>query len=423
MRITKYKRTLRVAIILLATLALLGAIEGVLRLAYPLHPDKMELQKSESLAYEFNDRYLLALKPNIQKGYPRSEEDGGQVVTWKSNRDGFRGPELNDGHDYRVMVYGDSNIQARFSKLEDTFVFRLQEKLSAQSGKDIEVVNAGVVGFGPDQSLLKLSEEIDQYQPDLVVFHIFADNDFGDLMRNRLFELDAAGRLIPSSHPRQIDKTFQEFQQAYASRGVLRSSRLVWACQQLGQSLRAKGAGSPGSGAKLDLDRLLEEYLNIAENEYAIYKNRQPPAYSIFADHYDYDVALFPNYEQSVAKIQLMDRILGQVRDLAGSRQIPLVVLVQPSKREMTTEASPNFQDFSHLPTDYKPRNLTGIVETICRQNRISFVNLFDVFKNNNPASLHLKGDDDHWNEAGQDLAADHVAKYLKGVPALAPAE
>src|SRR5439155_6628510 len=69
----------------------------------------------------------------------------------------------------------------------------------------IEVINAGVDGFGPDQSLLRFEQEVDVYQPDIVVFHIFADNDFGDIIRNRLFDVDPSGALVKTMHVRTID--------------------------------------------------------------------------------------------------------------------------------------------------------------------------------------------------------------------------
>jgi len=61
---------------------------------------------------------------------------------------------------------------------------------------DVEAINAGVSGFGPDQNLIRFTEEADIYRPGLLVFHVFADNDFGDIIRNRLFSLDADGSLM-----------------------------------------------------------------------------------------------------------------------------------------------------------------------------------------------------------------------------------
>ena len=43
----------------------------------------------------------------------------------------------------------------------------------------------------------------------------------------------------------------------------------------------------------------------------------------------------------------------------------------------------------------------------------MSYVSLFDAFSNNDPDSLYFDGGDDHWNAAGQRLAAEIVAEHL----------
>jgi hypothetical protein len=102
------------------------------------------------------------------------------------------------------MVYGDSNVQARFSSLEDTFSHRLEIGLESRLGTKVDVINAGVIGFGPDQSLLRFIKDADVYRPNVVIFHVFADNDFGDLLRNRLFELAPDGTLVETPHQRKL---------------------------------------------------------------------------------------------------------------------------------------------------------------------------------------------------------------------------
>lgn len=163
-----------------------------------LYPDKAleiaeQRQRIENVAYRFEPEYLVALKPNLSKTYKRDVANGGDVVRWTTNRTSFRGPELRSEPDMRVIVYGDSNIQARCSKLHQTFPYKLEEYLASLSRRDVEVVNGGIIGSGPDQVLIRFSSEIELYEPDIVIFHVYADNDLGDIVRNRLFELDALG--------------------------------------------------------------------------------------------------------------------------------------------------------------------------------------------------------------------------------------
>ena len=148
------------------------AAEFLLRLAYPEKVTNMTQSEHEDLAYEFNEDYLVSLKPNVTRTFVRSNDNGGDVIRWSTNSDSFRGPELaHNKKGVRIIVYGDSNIQAEFSKDENTFVYKLGDYLRSDGFKDIEVLNAGVIGNGPDQSLIRFEREADIYKPDLVIFH------------------------------------------------------------------------------------------------------------------------------------------------------------------------------------------------------------------------------------------------------------
>ena len=56
---------------------------------------------------------------------------------------------------------------------------------------------------------------------------------------------------------------------------------------------------------------------------------------------------------------------------------------------------------------------LTGTVERICVSNNINYINLFDIFKNNNPDKLYFRAGDNHWNDKGQDIAAQETASFV----------
>ncbi len=140
--------------------------------------------------------YHYGLIPNSRKLFRHSLGNGGGRVLVTVNSRGFRGSELEDRPALRVAVYGDSSIFAAFSHLDETFPVRLDHDLERALRKPVEVVNAGVEGYGPCQALLRLEGELETLRPNLIVFPVFADNDFGDLVRNKLFALDGGGRLV-----------------------------------------------------------------------------------------------------------------------------------------------------------------------------------------------------------------------------------
>jgi hypothetical protein len=97
------------------------------------------------------------------------------------NSSGLRGPELEalPPGGRRVLVLGDSMVAAFEVPWESTFTALLQDQLSASSGAPVQVVNAGVRGYGTDQSLLYYRERGRELQPDLVVF-FHSGNDLMD---------------------------------------------------------------------------------------------------------------------------------------------------------------------------------------------------------------------------------------------------
>ena len=225
-------------IIIAISLALLVAFETMLRIVFPGKiTDSNKPNTPKVLAYEFNEDYLVSLKPNMKKIFVRSEQNGGDIIQWKTNNNYLRGGNLKNNPEMRIIVYGDSNVMARFSNDENTYVRKLEKYLNKNGLKNIEVVNAGVLGFGPDQSLIRFNKEADTYKPDLVIFHIFADNDFGDIVRNRLFELDANDNLKKTDYKRTVDEELSVIRHQKQS-GFISSLLIVRVAKKLARLLK-----------------------------------------------------------------------------------------------------------------------------------------------------------------------------------------
>jgi hypothetical protein len=378
-------------------------LEVSLRVVFPELAPKAKEIPNQDLAYQFHSEYLVSLKPNITNVYTTSAEMGGEQIVWTTNSHSFRGKELEGKTDIRIMVYGDSNIQARFSKLEDTFPYKLQEYLKVYLSQNIEVLNAGIIGFGPDQILLKFRNEVDIYKPAIVVINIFAENDFGDIIRNRIFELDKHEKLVRTGHRAEMDEAFTDvYSKAGDLRGYILSSIILTPIAELGKLVLKD----------LEARKLMDRIQSLTEEEYSVYKKRQPRKFSHFADHYDFDIAINPESESSRVKLKLMEAVVKELKVVALSKGVELVVVIQPSVIDLTE----NFKfSFKHLEkySGYQRSNLTNGVETICLANRIHHINLFNTFLKNNPERLYFRGGDPHWNNLGQRIAARETGSYL----------
>jgi hypothetical protein len=83
---------------------------------------------------------------------------------------------------FRILVLGDSFMEADSVELNDTF-YRQVEELARAAGKNVEVINMGVAGYGTLQEYLVYRDIGQLYEPDLVLVGFFDGND---LMNNSL---------------------------------------------------------------------------------------------------------------------------------------------------------------------------------------------------------------------------------------------
>jgi hypothetical protein len=160
-------------------------------------------------------------------------------------------------------------------------------------------------------------------------------------------------------------------------------------------------------------EEIIHYYLDVARAEYAVYKDDKPRQFSHFGDYYDFDVALFPRSEPSQTKIRLMEAVLRQAVEVAEMNHIHLMILIEPSSLDLTQNLKPNFADLSKFAA-YSPKNLIQPIEQIALKHHIPHLSLYDVFRENAARKLYFDdGHDDHWNNAGQDVAASATAEFI----------
>ena len=389
-----FKKLIRdFAVVMSITLLLLALVEGALRVL-PIEIDPDGGRVPTELACEFHPDYLIKLRANMEKRFVNEKQNNGQEIVWHTNSLGFRGPELRDNPGLRVVVYGDSNVQARFSLLEDTFSVRLETELAEGLKQDVEVINAGVLGFGPDQSFLKLKEEAEKLKPDLVIMHFFADNDYGDVIRNRLFDLGPDGKLVKTTHKRVPD--------------IVIANRGFFAKLAITRFIKSKKTKS----LQRSFPKVEPLAVKRALEEFEVFRDGRAREYSHFDDHYDVIDAFMPESRVSAVMVKLVEEIFKGAYSFTDKKGIRFMVLIQPSSRDLTENVFPNHKDFAAMP-GYSPRNLTGFAEAALERNGILGLNLFDVFSRNNPGSLFFAYKNDHWNNRGQALAARVSAAYI----------
>jgi hypothetical protein len=176
--------------LVLATAVIVGlaAVEVGLRVFAPL-----------PLGVWHHDRDGLALHwPGLVTHLPQF----GLTVSFNSAgmRDHEHAVEKPEGA-LRVLVLGDSFIEALQVPFEASFPSLLERELSTRMGRPVEVINASVSGWGTDDELKYLTSYGRRWKADVIVVAMTLYNDVSDNLRER-FHVMRDGALVPRSDTR-----------------------------------------------------------------------------------------------------------------------------------------------------------------------------------------------------------------------------
>jgi len=365
----------------------------------------------ESALFEIHPRYLYRLVPGSRRLFFRSLEDGGPArVLVTINRDGFRGPEISPRkRGLRLIVYGDSFVLATLSELDDTLPKQLEKKLSAALRLPVEAVNAGVTGYGPDQVSLRIEDEIGPLAVDLLIVAVYAGNDFGDLVRNKIYRPGPDGQLA-MNHYRlsrlQVEQFPDKPWEVPRSMLVRGLARLFERSSGAAPNKRQREPRSPEAS--------LEAYLAKAKAEYedAIRDGRAKVG-GLFADTYNADVSLTPDALSARYAATLMERVLVRIAHVAASHGVPVLFVFIPSAADVGT--GPEWSGWARAVArypGYRRDGLTTFLSRIAEQSGLEYLDLFDSFEKAGASSLYFPKDL-HWNPAGQELAAELAMRHI----------
>lgn len=189
---------------LLGILLPLLALEIGFRVAGPFLPGDYDL----GIEREFDPILGWRHRPGFTGGVRTSEF----AVRFAINQHGLRDEEIpyeKPAGGFRVLALGDSFLAAAHVPLEQAMTKILQGELrDTLAPRPVDVVNAGVAGYGTAQEYLYLDTEGYKYSPDLVLVVVFLGNDLNDNIRSAdgrwdrpVFKINGDGRLEQVSWP------------------------------------------------------------------------------------------------------------------------------------------------------------------------------------------------------------------------------
>jgi len=135
--------------------------------------------------FQLDDQLIYSLRSNASRQL--ATEEYVEIAT--TNERGLRNKPLREKGTYekRILVLGDSMIFGHGVHDDQTFPNQL-EMLFHEAGMDVDVVNAGVKGYGPDQYFKFFLSSLRDLQPNLVIFSLFV-NDLRDCIDTPLYDL------------------------------------------------------------------------------------------------------------------------------------------------------------------------------------------------------------------------------------------
>ena len=335
------------------------------------------------------------------------ERKEGEIESYvKMNSHGFRDRERSyeKGKDvFRIVVLGDSIIEALQVPLEQAFTDVLERMLNSESDKRFEVINLGVSGFGTGQEYLTLKYYGLNYQPDLIILAFFLFND----IRNNSLTLDSkySGRSINDrSIPYFVlnNGEIEELSFRIGKRKIIKTflARLFPNIYYLiGDSVRAPW-----------LVNLLWE-MGLTDSVNSFKKKDISKSYYLYAEKYT------PDWENAWAVTKAL--ILKMAKELEMNKIRLLVVVIssevefRPDMWDKTLDEDPSMR---LLEFDLKKPE--RILSSFLEANGIDYLLLqpgFEKYTKETGKDLHFHYVyDNHWNANGNAVAAQLVYSKLK---------
>jgi lysophospholipase L1-like esterase len=356
--------------------------------------------------FQLDDELLHDTRPSSRRILAMDEAAGGARVLIEIGPEGYRSDRaLDPDAALRIACFGDSLVLAENVPQRETFVQRVGEQLTSRLAINVQSVNAGVTGYGPDQALLKLERDLSRIAPQLVIFVLCAHNDHGDLIRNKLFRLDAHDQLVRAK-PVLAPELAQRFETMKQEERALALHRLFdfWSEQRA----RARAAEE----ASLQSPPYIQWYLEAAAGEFHEYLAGQDPlVYSLFRDYYDIDVAARPDADSAQYKRRLMFALMQRLRDHCAAEQVPLLVLIVPSAVDLDPQFEIRVDSIRH--PGYDPNRLCAAISESLLSLGVEGLDLTECFRQCGAQTVFVGADDFHWNARGQQVAAAAVADRI----------
>jgi len=356
--------------LLLATLVVaLAAAELVLRLFFPQWT-VARVQSGSIPMYRAHPQLLAETTPNFRGSLSEREFD----VAVELNSMGYRQREIEPEKrgQTRVLVIGDSFTFGHGVEGEQAYPRQLERLLSEGSGREVEVINAGIPGRWVDQYYLELKLKGVALDPDLVLVGLYIKNDLDgqDARAHVWTEVDEAGMPVVIEVPGV----------AAVAGFIARTERKArWRLPIIRDS------------------HVAQLFFDAARAIGAVFKTYRPKAAEIYQPVYE------AGTEQAIGRVRDLLVAMATLSRESGAR---FAVVLLPSREQVYPDRYPAPDGLDYE----KPQRL---LSEMLEREGIESVDLLPAMRRARDDSELYFRRDTHWTAAGHSVAAGEISRHL----------
>jgi hypothetical protein len=371
----RFRSLLKIAVLLLVS-TLVACVVGEIVIRY-VEPQPLEA------VYVWPDGTLRHI-PSLTQTYARR----GYSNEIRFNALGLRGDEVASEKKPgvpRILFLGDSFVEGK--QVGETEVLtQVMERMGKSAGHPVEVINAGVAGYGTAEEYRlwqKLGQSLD---PDIVILG-FYPNDVRNNVDRDLIEM-VPGRPIQVKNPYENGvSVMYKFRKFFASRSHLYMLLKLAKRQVLKEETPRRRHHNQGAYTDLKVDQKLE-----AEDVFTTQRNP----------------AVARGWSVTLA-------LLGEMKEQVEATGARFMVVLFPTRFQVddalwsahAARLGINTKKFDLM----KPqKNFKGWSERV----GVPVLDLIEPFKERNDSNTFYHDIDAHWNAEGHHLAAEMIVQELQ---------
>jgi len=306
---------------------------------------------------------------------------------------------------FRIVVLGDSFMEAYQVPLEQSLPYLLQERLASRG---VEVLNLGVGGYGTAQALLALQEDGIRYRPGLVVLAFYAGND----VQNNSYLIEAAlhGEDEPTTFSRPYARASSldaELEWRPPDRTRLEPYARRWRERRHSSLDALRRAVQPAMVANLVEQATGRLWSRLGGRD--PYDPQLLFGWPFLREVSDPDAARLWDEAWTATRRVLIE--IDRVSRSAGAR---FAVLVVPTQFQVDARALAAVQA-AYPDLDFDPLRINRELDRFCAEAGIPVLDPTPALAREEAAGrpMYYPLEDHHWNAAGQALATELLTEFL----------